>query len=139
MLLRWRNDAETRANSKTAEMVSAEDHARWMEFNVKQGYPTHIVMIAETEADGSIGVVRFDVANKDVMTYRVSITIAPNSRNQGLALLVLSQACRIMQEYTLLAEIKCDNQASLKTFERCGFAMTGKTDNLETFRREPLA
>ena len=119
-LFTWANDFHTRAYSKSHNVIPREDHDRWMQFNVLQGYPKHIVMIADTE-HGSVGVVRFDSIGGDVMTYRVSITMAPQFRGRKLARGVLAEACRLMQESTLLAEIRPDNIASKTIFERCGF------------------
>jgi RimJ/RimL family protein N-acetyltransferase len=140
LLFDWRNDPVTRAFSRSTAIIPREDHDRWMQFNVLQGYPTHLVMIAETE-NGPVGVVRFDADKGDVMSFRVSITIAPYHRRTGLGFAILAEACRYMGEYTLSAEIRYENDASIKIFERCGFKMVGKdaAEAFENFRREPLA
>src|ERR1700704_5662939 len=83
-LFSWRNDPVTCANSRSTAAVPREDHDRWMQFNVMQGYPEHLVMIAESDL-GCIGVVRFDAAKDDLMGYEVSITIAPETRGLGIA------------------------------------------------------
>lgn len=136
LLFRWANDDQTRAMSKSTATIHYEDHEVWMKYNVAQGYPTHLVMIAESDV-GSVGVVRFDT-DGDVMAYRVGITIAPQHRGKKFSATVLSHACQLMAEYTLNAEIKPGNVASRHIFERCGFKQTGSDHDLVHYRREPL-
>lgn len=136
MLFAWANDPGTRAYAKSHAAIPREDHDRWMQFNVLQGYPKHIVMIADSEY-GSVGVVRFDTVGGDVMTYRVSITISPQFRGRKLAHGVLAEACRLMSESTLLAEIRPDNAASKTIFERCGFTRVKMGNSYDHYRREP--
>ncbi len=137
MLLAWANDSQTRAWSKSTATISLEDHTRWMEFNVSQGYPSHLVMIADGDL-GSLGVVRFDADQSDVMCYRASITIAPQHRGRGYGRQVLAMACHLMPEVRIDAEIKPDNLPSRRIFEACGFALVEDSSGLVTYRREPL-
>lgn len=137
-LFAWANDPITRAWSKSTGPILREDHDRWMTFNVLQGYPQHIVMIADSDY-GSVGVVRFDAERRDVMRYRVSITIAPQFRGRGYAHGVLAEACRHMPDSTLLAEIGAENDRSKRIFEKCGFEETGKMGQFLQFKREPQA
>lgn len=135
-LFEWANDEDTRAWSKSSAPIPREDHDRWMQFNVLQGYPQHLVMIADSDT-GSMGVVRFDAERSDVMRYRVSITMNPKFRGLRLATGVLAEACRHMADSTLSAEIKVNNLASRKIFEKCGFEEIRMVDDLLHLRREP--
>lgn len=135
-LLSWRNDPLTLACFKSTAEVSQEEHGRWMQFNVLNGYPTHIVMIADSK-DGKVGVVRFDVDRSDVLNCDVSVTIAPEWRGHGLAKYVVSSACSYMYDMTINAEIRDWNVPSIKTFENCGFEKTGSGDGFLTYRRQP--
>ncbi len=108
-----------------------------MEFNVLHGYPSHLVMIAESDV-GTVGVVRFDADKKDVMTYGVSITVDPRHRGKGFGYSMLYHACQIMQTETLTAEIRPDNLPSRRIFERCGFVLTDDGIWLH-YRREAIA
>ncbi len=136
-LFAWRNDPITCANSRSTGAVAREDHDRWMKFNVAQGYPQHMVMIAESDT-GSIGVVRFDAERRDVMRYEVSITLAPEHRGFGLGRPVLAQACAYMPDFSLSAVIRTNNTASRKIFAECGFEETGSDHGFVTCRRQPL-
>lgn len=136
-LFAWRNDPVTLACFKSTAPVPREDHDNWMKFNVVMGYPEHIVLMADTE-HGSVGVVRFDARRNDVLTYDASITIAPQARGMGLALGVLSEACRYMHEYTINADIRRTNYRSRKIFAQCGFDLVDAKDEFVQYRREPL-
>jgi hypothetical protein len=76
-----RNDPQTQAASRSTAPVAQSDHDRWMEFNIGYGYPEHLVFMADTDF-GSVGVIRFDGDKSDVMTYSVSITVAPQYRGR---------------------------------------------------------
>jgi len=137
-LFAWRNDPVTCANSRSTAAVPREDHDRWMQFNVVQGYPEHMVMIAENDR-GSIGVIRFDASKGDLMTYEASITIAPEARGMGMAAIILADACSYLPDFAIHAEIRHDNIASRKLFERCGFDEIGREAGLLRYRKEPRA
>lgn len=135
-LFEWRNDAETQAASRSTAPVSQEEHNRWVMMNVMQGYPQHLVLIAEAEHH-RIGVVRFDTDKRDLMAFEVGITIAPQHRGQGFSGDVLREACSYMGEFTLNAEVKRENTISRKLFERCGFEEIGRSGGYLQFRKEP--
>lgn len=136
-LFAWRNDPITQACSRSTAPVMREDHAKWMKFNVEQGYPTHMVMMAETNI-GTVGVVRFDNRREDVMTYDVSITMAPQHRGKGLSVSVLSEAMSWMADYTVHAEVRQDNTASRRLFEHCGFEEISRSNGFLNYLREPV-
>lgn len=135
-LLRWRNDVGTMRAFWNTQPITKEEHDRWMQFHVLNGYPTHLVLIAEGDS-GPIGVVRFDAKRKDVMTYDVSITIAPEYRDKGYGHSVLQAACDTMPEVTIRADVKDWNIASRRIFLRCGFEETGNEDGVVSYERGP--
>lgn len=141
LLFKWANDAAVRAWSRSTSTISRADHDRWMAFNVLTGYPTHWVMIADTDF-GSVGVVRLDMFKNDVMKYRVSITVGSDYRGKGYGYAILDRACHIMSDSLLIAEIKSSNAASRRIFERCGFEEQDRhaadsTPDTVTYHREP--
>lgn len=135
-LLTWRNDPVTMACFRSTAVVAKEDHDRWMKFNVQQGYPEHIVLIAESDG-GSVGVVRFDAMKSDVMTFETSVTLAPAARGKGLSRNILNTACAVMPEYALTTEVRVWNEVSQKMFEGCGFKETGRDADFIQYRRPP--
>jgi RimJ/RimL family protein N-acetyltransferase len=137
-LFAWRNDPVTCANSRSTAPVPREDHDRWMQFNVLMGQPEHAVIIAEGDL-GCVGVVRFDAAKNDLMSYEASITIAPGARGRGIARPILAEACGFFSDFAITAEIRHDNVASRKVFERCGFDEIGRSSGFLQYRKEPVA
>ncbi len=135
-LFAWRNDPATLAASLSTAAVPREDHDQWMQLNVAHGYPLHLVLMAEGVL-GAIGVVRFDTAKRDVMTFNVSMTLAPQHRGKGMAAGILDQACGLMSEYRLDAAIRSNNKASQRVFERCGFEALGDGGGFFHYRKQP--
>ena len=136
-LFAWRNDPVTCANSRSTAAVPREDHDRWMKFNVLLGQPEHAVIIAEGFG-GCVGVIRFDAAKNDLMTYEASITVAPEYRGSGLARPILTEACGFFSDFAISAEVRHDNIASRKVFERCGFDEIGRSGGFLQYRKEPM-
>jgi RimJ/RimL family protein N-acetyltransferase len=137
-LLRWRNDPVTLACFRSTAVVTRDAHEQWVKYNVIMGYPEHRVLIAETDK-GSVGVVRFDAHRNDVMAFDVSIIVAPEWRHRGFGGEMLRQACAIMPEFTLVAEVRRSNEPSCRLFEGCGFDFAGADPEFFRYRREPLS
>jgi RimJ/RimL family protein N-acetyltransferase len=135
LLLAWANDQETRAWSRQTAPISAENHERWMQLNVLQGYPAHIVMIADSDV-GPVGVIRLDLRKDDVMTSTVSITVAPEHRGKKLGFAMLDLICKMVPDQTLLAEIRVNNRASRRIFEKCGFTEYARNIDYLRYRRD---
>jgi RimJ/RimL family protein N-acetyltransferase len=118
VLLTWRNDPVTRANSRSKGEVREEEHLAWLRGTLSNA--DRRLLIAEREGQ-LVGQVRLD---RSGATAEVSITVAPGARGHGLAPWLLRAAESVGRELgvtTLLAEIHADNQPSLKAFKRAGF------------------
>jgi len=134
-LLSWRNDPETCVNSRHQGTVPPRRHELWMQINVKFGYPSRIVLIAETGDGAPVGVVDFQARDPKMLSFEVAITIAPNLRGKGYGSAALALACQRMQDKTLLAEIRSDNRASRKIFRKTGFVLMTEADGFAQFQR----
>jgi RimJ/RimL family protein N-acetyltransferase len=118
----WRNDAETRQNSKNTAPVLLEDHLSW--FAASLTGSDRLIYIGSI-GDKKIGTVRFDRSNKSEGCYAVSITVNPAFRGGGYGKELLSVACSQIAPCTLEAEIKDENEASKRLFAACGFRYVG--------------
>lgn len=120
----WNNDPAVRAVSLSTAAIPWETHERW--FSARLADPTCRLWMAET-ASGPAGVVRIDRTRPGLGT--VSITLAPEARGQGLAPLVLDEACRRYfgesGDARIDAVILPDNVPSLRAFSRAGFVPAG--------------
>ena len=78
-LLAWRNDPETRANSRNTDTIARDSHEAWLERVLAD--PDRRIWVAE--ADGrKLGTVSAARTGPD--TVEVSITVAPGLRGSGV-------------------------------------------------------
>ena len=121
VLYEWRNDPDTRAMSRDHGPIERSTHDRWLARVLDD--PGSLVLIAESDA-AAVGTVRFDRIAPS--SWEVSLNLNPSERGRGLAAAVLAGSIARFAELRgadhLVAEIRLDNLASRKTFERCGFA-----------------
>lgn len=119
-LFRWANDPVTRAASFQTSTIAWPDHLRW--FDRKRADARTRLYVGESPR-GPIGQVRFDLHEDGSAT--IGVGLAHEHRGQGLAAPLLTTALEEMRATTavgdVVAEIKPDNQASLRSFARAGF------------------
>jgi len=132
----WRNDLETCANSRHTSPVPRRRHDLWMEINVKYGYPTRVVLIAETGDNVPVCVVDFASADPKTESFEVNVTVAPRLRGHGYGSAALALACKRMKDKALKAEIRTENRASRRIFRKSGFLLMSEADGFAQFRRE---
>lgn len=87
MLWLWRNDAGTRASSRSPGEVPFEAHLRWMEATMAS--PARRLLVGECGGE-PVGTVRWDDEGEG--EWEVSITVSPRHRGRGLASALLSAA-----------------------------------------------
>lgn len=124
--LHWANDPVSRAASFCPDPISPQQHHRW--FTARLLDPGSHLLIAHT-ADGlPLGSVRFDTISSDPdgTQWLVSLALEPACRGYGLGTLMLLEAIARLRENwdgrgALLAEVKPDNLASIRLFEKAGF------------------
>ena len=134
----WRNDTDTRAASKTTDPVPWDDHLTW--FERAKDDPDTILLIGEHAATGEpIGIVRFN-RHTDRRIF-ASINLAPEARGRGLGTALLGagcrHACRRWGPRDIFAEIRQNNLASQRAFERCCFALVESGETFLTYRLAP--
>jgi len=126
-VLAWRNDPLARAMSRTQDLVEEAGHVAW--FSKAINDPRRTVLIGEVD-DQKIGMVRFDHGDGT----EVSININPPFRGRGLGYQLLSDALAYVSG-PIIAEIKEENLASLRLFERAGFVFERTADGLRRYLR----
>lgn len=115
----WRNDAVTRANSRSNEEVSEHEHRAWLDATLATS--TRALFVAEAEGT-ACGQLRLDLEASN--SAEVSITVASEHRGKGLAsamLVALEFEARRLGLVRLHADIKEGNAASVKAFKRAGY------------------
>ena len=106
ILLDWRNDAITRQYSHSSDVVSAEQHYRWLQSVMND--PARTLYIAEKNGI-PVGTARADLIDG---VHILSWTVAPQARDHGLAKQVVKQLLD-KTPLPVKAEIKCSNLASI--------------------------
>ncbi len=107
LLLEWRNDPVTRANSKTTNAVQRDAHISWLTARLQRDQPNLYV----AEDDEPVGTIRIDGDE-------VSYTVAPEHRGKGYATTMLIWA---RERFGVLrAEIKLENIASIRAAAKAG-------------------
>lgn len=127
LLMKWRNDPETRRWSRTTEQVDPEGHRAWLRRSLAND--NRLLLVVEDDA-GPVGTVRWDY---DADVWEVSVTVAPERRGTGLAgpLLAAGEAAlrgRVQPPVPLLAIVHEDNEASNRLFARAGYELSGSAD-----------
>jgi RimJ/RimL family protein N-acetyltransferase len=138
MLLQWRNDPITAANSINQSKISWEDHKAWFDKALRD--PNRIIMIGMFGEQYPFGMVRFDHL---IDGWEISIVIDPNLRTKGMGRSLLEEGIKFFTETqentTLYATIRGENVASLIIFLASGFRLTeyNSISGLAYLKREP--
>ena len=138
----WANDPVVRASSFVTDPIPWSDHVVW--FNARlDDTECHIYVI--NQRDGTpVGQVRFEPsADRPHLEIDVAIALACDARGHGLGAHVLRLACEEFRREraspaTLVAHVRVQNTASVRTFERAGFRLGGRVQvsGVDTFRFE---
>lgn len=126
-VLAWRNDPLTRAMSRVQDVVEEASHGAW--FSKAINDPRRTVLIGELD-EQKIGMVRFDHGDET----EISININPSFRGRGLGYQLLCAALAYVGG-PIVAEIRDDNIASLRLFERAGFVCDSAVGGLHRYLR----
>ena len=120
LLLSWRNDPASVANSIQSRPVAEDEHKDWLRRKLDD--EDCIIYIASS--DGTpVGQVRFDVEGTAA---EVSVIVAPEARGLGFATSLLRHACWKAGFARYVAYILPQNKASVAAFRKAGFSHTGQ-------------
>lgn len=128
ILLKWRNDEQTRANSRNTEPVKESEHLEWLEYVLNN--QSRKLYIAEV--DGlPVGTIRVDDEGSFA---ELSWTIVPEHRGKGYAKQMVSLIAE-KADKELMAVIKQSNAASIKVATNAGFDFYVKNGDFLVYRR----
>ena len=140
LLFRWANDRTVRQNAFTTEPIPYENHVAWFAKILKNPAVENYILY-ETGTDAAVGQIRFSVEEDTVL---IGYSIDENWRGQGLgSKLILMGEEKLLQDMpkvqVLKAQVKYENRASARVFEKCGFRKEELSEYLEytkTVRRQ---
>ena len=127
LLLAWRNDPDTRANSHTTGVVTREAHVAWLSTALAD--PQRAIRIAELDGV-AVGTIRLDQAGDH---YELSWTIAPSARGKGIGKAML-KATLTQLDKPAHAEIKAGNPASQHIAQHAGMTLAREENSIFYYR-----
>ena len=125
-VLAWRNDPLTRAMSRDQQAVEEGAHLAWFARALTD--PSRTLLIGEM-GGGKVGMVRIDHGAET----EVSINLNPAFRGQGLSHPLLMAA--LAGKTDVWAEVREENAASIRLFERAGFELRERREGLRRYFR----
>ena len=136
-ILIWKNDPDSRFFAIDGRIVERHVHEAWYRRSLAS--KDKFLFIGEIAGE-KIGVVRYDRMNAET-TFKVSINLNPKWRSRGLGKKLLEDSRPLIaknldfKRLKLLAEIKNDNVASVKSFESAGYSEqnTSTKDDLKEY------
>lgn len=134
-LLELANDAMVRKNSFSQERIAAQGHQKWLQGVLAD--PSRL-LLKVTSKGAFVGQVRFDGLDKDECV--ISFSLSPLVRGLSMADKILLQAVSLVaKKYrikTVIAEIKKENFASIRSFEKAGFTVNPEREEKNFIRME---
>jgi RimJ/RimL family protein N-acetyltransferase len=132
LLLEWRNDEDTRKNSKCQDAISKEDHQKWIKKTISD-HPNTSPLILE-DKNVPVGTIRSDETVGG--EHELSWTISPKCRRKGYGSKIL-KLFLLNKIGTFIAKIKPSNIASIKVAEKNGFKLVynNNNNNLSTYKK----
>ena len=138
LLYRWVNDSEVRKNAFHTGEIAYDTYKTWCAKVMKEKDIQQYILVKETEGiQKIIGQIRLNI-NKD--TARIDYSIARNMRKRGYGVKIVKKLEEMLTEnengiVVLVAEVKNENIASAKVFQKCGYTETQKNNYIE-FRKQ---
>ena len=134
MVWRWANDPEVRAMSLSPETIKWDSHLQW--FGSKLSDPHCRFYIALNEKQIPIGLIRFDIGEKEVVT---DVNFDCRYRRQGYGHRIIRLAsdmlCKEIGLNNIHAYVLSGNEASVKAFVKAGYQTV---DNMTVRGQEVL-
>ncbi|MEJ7766043.1 MAG: GNAT family N-acetyltransferase, partial [Acidimicrobiales bacterium] len=125
LLWRWANEPSTRANAIRQAAIGWDEHIAWLEAGRRALDRLHWII----EMGGiPVGQVRFDGILHEPCT-EISVSVDSSQRNLGYGAVVIRAGVAALQQRhrgrPIIAVVRPDNVASLRSFDLAGFAVEG--------------
>lgn len=132
MLLRWRNDSETRKNSHNNNIIKEEEHIEWLCNTIADPYRQLYVAVV---GDMPVGTARADFEG-DI--YELSWTIAPEERGKGYGKAMVELLTQKLNS-PVRAEVFSANTTSAKIAEGVGMTLDKEESDVLYFSSKWLS
>ena len=140
LLFRWANDRVVRQNAFTVDPIPYENHVIWFAKMLANPSVKNYVLY-ETVENIAVGQIRFSVDEGKAL---IGYSLDENWRGKGLgSKLILMGEEKLLQDLAdvqvFKAQVKYENTASARVFEKCGYEKEELSEYLEytkTIRRQ---
>lgn len=126
------NDPECRKSAFNTKDIPFDEHREWF---VKKIYSPDSRMFVLEAGRNQVGQVRFDKRTEQLA--EIDVAVSKDFRRFGIASHAIPLICRqILKEkfaHMILARVKKDNKASLKTFKKSGFVRKSEENKAVNF------
>lgn len=131
LLFGWANDDAVRANAFHTEKIPYEDHVRWFE---KMMANASVYQYILCEDETPVGQIRVSVEQEGAI---IDYSVSSDQRHKGYGseMLRMVQKQMTAEQITcvtkLIGQVKYENYASAKAFEKCGFLKKEMSDYIQ--------
>tara|TARA_B100000579_G_C22791762_1_gene834891 strand:- start:789 stop:1262 length:474 start_codon:yes stop_codon:yes gene_type:complete len=140
-VFKWRNDISTRRMSKNKVEINWDEHSKWFEESMMNSNKLIYIGVVKNK---SIGIIRFEKTYEDNFIYKVSITIAPESRGKGYGKELLKQGINQLfkddpNTKGIIGEVKKENIKSNSLFNKFNFTIIktiGEFNEYSLFKKD---
>ena len=134
-ILLWRNDKTTLLYTPSSRKISPKEHDLWFSKMLKS--KNNDILIIK-KASLKVGMIRFDYYK---VFNEISINLNPEFRGKNLSSLSIKTGIAFLDfldqsKKPILAKIKSNNIASIKTFEKSGFKRVKSEKLLNIFAKD---
>lgn len=140
LLFRWANDSVTRQNAFHTEQIPYETHRAWFVKMLADRDVLKYILCGSSSNTGEmqdIGQIRLSVEDGEAL---IDYSIDPEKRGQGFGTRMILMAEERLRESRAdviycKGQVKLENIASARAFEKCGYDMDEKEQYLEFTKR----
>lgn len=119
LIFEWANEKECRRNSFSSEKIEYQDHVQWFKDALESDDLYLYILMAGRKP---VGLIRFQRKEKEAV---ISYSIDRNERGKGYGSMILAAGEAALADERniklLVGEVKKENIASQKAFEKCGY------------------
>ena len=129
----WRNDPDTRKNSRSMDIVPWENHVKWYANFLKR--KPNCMFVCKDNENNYLCMVRFDKLGEDSSEFEISVNLNPKFRGKKLSTFLIDLSIAHFNKLWgeevqgIVAEIKPSNIGSRKCFTRAGFKLLKESGN----------
>ena len=131
LLLKWRNDPQTKKASYTKHEIRSDEHITWL---IKILNDTNRKLLIAEENGVPVGTIRVDYSDG---IYELLWTVAPEMRGRGIGKEMVSIVARQIVS-PIRAKIYPGNEASVRIAEYAGMLYDREEDGFLHYRRNGL-